>query len=152
MRRSERIFAAVFGVGLLGAVVYPILVGPPIDSFPLSNYPMFADARPTEAVRISHVVAFDARGGGRVVPPSMLGSIEVMQALRTVELSINQGTTGELCTRTAAIVGQAGAQWSDAVRVDVRLDVFNALVYFESSRSPLAGRVFATCAVPREGP
>jgi len=150
MRSSERIFAAAFGVGLLGAVLWPVLADPPFDSFPLSSYPMFAKARPTEAVPIAHVVAFDAGGGGRVVPPTMLGSIEVMQAMRTVELTLNRGDAGELCRRTAAVVREAGGAWSSAERLEVRVDVFDALVYFESDRTPKAGKTYATCRVHEE--
>lgn len=152
MRRSERIFAAVLGVGLLGAVVSPTLQSPPKDSFPLSNYPMFAQARNTKAVSIPHVVAFGGSGGGRPVPPEMLGSVEVMQALRTVEMTVNRGPTAAeaLCRSTATVLRQVGGDWSDVVRLEVRVDVFDALTYFESDRTPIAAHTYAVCSADGE--
>ena len=152
MRPSERIFAAVFGVGLLGAVVSPVFGDPPKDSFPLSNYPMFAKARHTEAVRLPHVIAFDASGAGRPVPPPILGSVEVMQALRTVQMTINRGPTAaeELCGRTAEVLRETGGEWTDVVRLEVRVDVFDAIEYFESSRAPSAAQTYAACTLQGE--
>ena len=149
MLSSERFFAAGFGLILLGAVIYPAAQDPPVDSFPLSNYPMFSKARHTKAVELPHVIAFDDAGGGRPVPPQMLGSVEVMQALRTIEISVNRGPTAadELCRRTAAIVRDTGGSWSNVVRLEVRVDVFDAIEYFEKSRTPKAAHTYAECTI-----
>ncbi|MEM6990303.1 MAG: hypothetical protein AAF721_07395 [Myxococcota bacterium] len=150
MRPTERLFSVVFGVSLLGAVVSPSLRTPPVDGFPLSNYPMFSVARETEAVRIVHVVAFDDAGGGRPVSPAMLGSIEVMQARQTVRIAVRKGRAAsmDLCSRAATQLAEAGGSWASARRVEVRVDTYDAIAYFEGDTRPHHAEVHASCPVP----
>lgn len=152
MRRGERIVAVVFGLALIGAVISPAVRQPSVDGFPLSNYPMFATAKKTEAVVIRHVIAFDGSGGGRPVPPRLLGSFEVMQAFKTVGLAVRQGkkASAELCHRVARAVADDGGSWATAVRLEVRTDTFDAIAYFEGDTRSRGGRVVAQCSIPSE--
>jgi len=149
VQATERIFAALLGIAMVGAVVSPIFGDPPVDGFPLSNYPMFSRPRDTENVKIAHVVAFDANGGGRPVSPGLLGSREVMQAYRTVFIAVRGGPSAaeDLCTRAATAVADAGADWSSAVRLEVRLDTFDAIKYFEGETRAKTSQTFAKCKV-----
>ena len=152
MRGAERIFALTFGSLLLAAVVSPMLRSPPVDGFPLSNYPMFAHDR-DRSVRIGHVIAFDAGGGGRPVPPELLGTNEVMQAHQTVVVALRQGeaAAADLCRETADAVRQAGGAWADAVRLQVRVDHYDSIAYFEGETRPRRSQTLATCEVRRDG-
>ena len=149
MQRTERIFGALLGIGMVAAVVSPMFGDPPVDGFPLSNYPTFSRPRDTENVKIAHVVAFDANGGGRPVSPGLLGSREVMQAYRTVFIAVGGGPAAakDLCERAATSVAAAGADWSTAVRLEVRLDTFDAIKYFEGETRAKSSQTFAQCKV-----
>ncbi|MBL4686046.1 MAG: hypothetical protein JKY37_15740 [Nannocystaceae bacterium] len=149
MQRVERIYPVVLGLAMFAAVLSPSLRSPPTDGFPLSNYPMFSRARNTAAMRIAHVVAFDEGGRGRPVAPHLLGSDEVMQARQTVRLAVRagRGVALDLCHRTVTAMRQAGGSWADAVRVEVRVDTYDAIAYFEGETRPHASRTIASCPV-----
>lgn len=151
MRTCERIFAIGLAVATVGAMVSPLVADPVVDGFPLSNYPMFSVARDTTAVRLAHVIAFDAGGHGRPVAPSILGSVEVMQAQQTVWAAVRRGSpaTQALCERAAAAVANAGAAWVDAVHLQVRIDTYDAIAYFEGDTAPNETEVLARCSVER---
>jgi hypothetical protein len=149
MSPGERSFAVVVGVGMLAAVVSPLVRQPVKDGFPLSNYPMFSVRVATENIRIPHVVAFDAGGGGRPVPPDLLGTSEVMQAYQTVNIAVNKGAAASaaLCRETAARVRDADGQWSAVVRLEVRLDWYDAIAYFEGQTRPHGSSTLARCTL-----
>jgi hypothetical protein len=131
------------------AVLWPLVRTPPVDSFPLSTFPMFAQSRPSE-IDIDHVVATDAAGTRRVVPPGLLGQSEVLQAKALVAGAVSRGRAASrsLCREVAERLAAEPA-WSSSVRVEVRSDRYRVIEYFDGARDPIASRVHARCALPR---
>ena len=148
--RGARLWVAAFSVGLLLAVLWPILRDPPRDGFPLSNYPMFSADRRTADAEIGHVVGFSREGRHRPVPPALLGSEEIMQALQTVRVAIRRGYAGDLCRRAAERV-RADPAYADLERLEVRTDRYDALAYFAGDTKPRSTKVHARCPVHAEG-
>lgn len=141
MSAAERAWALVVSGVLLGLVAWPAVHGR--DGFPFSSYPMFAKPRPRVA-RIPHVVAFTAESRHRPVPPDRLGTDEVMQAFRTVDIAIARGDAEALCQRVRATLAGDTA-WADAVRIEVREDWFDVIAYWRGDRKPRKQKIAASC-------
>ncbi len=146
MSVARRIFVALFSVGLLVAMLFPILRSPPRDGFPLSNYPMFSHGRERARAEIVHVVGLSREGRHRPLPPEILGTEEVMQAHQTVTVAIRGGRTAALCRRVAQVVAQEPG-YEDLERLEVRTDIYDAIAYFAGNRSPQSTRVHTRCTV-----
>jgi hypothetical protein len=147
--RGQRILVAASSLGLLVALLWPILQDPPRDGFPLSNYPMFSADRRSADAEIGHVVGYSREGRHRPVTPAMVGSEEIMQAYQTVRLSIRRGDAQALCRRTAERV-RADPAHADIERLEVRTDRYDALAYFAGDTKPRKTRVHARCSVHGE--
>lgn len=139
----HRVWAAVFGIGILGAMLWPLTRGS--DGFPLSNFPMFSRAKDSVAV-IHHVIALSSEGHHRPLLPEHLGTDEIMQASQTAKLAVQDGTAEDLCRRAAANVAEDD-DYADATHVQVRVDWFDAIAYWTGDRSPRRSVVAATCPV-----
>ncbi|WP_437280905.1 hypothetical protein WME90_10205 [Sorangium sp. So ce375] len=126
----------------------PLFRRPPVDSFPLSTYPMFSWGRHDAQTAVERAVGVDSRGGRRPIPPHLVGSEEVLQAKATLAQSIRQGARAvrALCrgiaTRVAAQDGHA-----DIVAVEIRTDTFDAVAFFEGQEAPIDSKLHATCKV-----
>lgn len=145
-----RAWAYLVSLALIGAVLWPLQQNEPKDSFPLSIYPMFSKARPTEA-SIDHVVAVATDGRQQAVPPHLVASGEVLQAKVAISHTLERGRRGaeELCRKVAAaLVDQP--DWSWAERVEVRSDRYLVLGYFSGARKPVWSRVHARCPLHPE--
>jgi len=144
--RGQRLAVAAGSVGLLLALLFPILRDPPRDGFPLSNYPMFSADRRTADAEIGHVVGFSREGRHRPLTPAMVGSEEIMQAYQTVRLAIRRGDADELCRRAAERV-RTDPDHADLERLEVRTDRYDALAYFDGDTKPRGTKVHARCPV-----
>jgi hypothetical protein len=142
---TRKLFAYGLSIVTLGAVVSPMLAAR--DSFPLSTYPMFAHTRPS-VVDIDHLVAIDAQGGRRIVPPSLVARGEVLQAKAMIDGTVQRGrrATALLCREVAARLAQDAA-WADMRTLEVRRDSFDVLGYFSGQREPQSSRVHARCRI-----
>jgi hypothetical protein len=147
--RGARLCVAVFSVGLLVAVLWPILRDPPRDGFPLSNYPMFSADRRTADAEIAHVVGFSREGRHRPVKPTVVGSEEIMQAFQTVRLAIRRGDAADLCRRAAERV-RTDPDHADLERLEVRTDHYDSLAYFAGDTKPRRTQIHARCPVSAE--
>jgi len=147
--RRERWFAIAFGLGLLSLLFVPLIRR--ADGFPLSNYPMFSRNRSTQA-DVFHVVAHSRVGEHRPVPPTLLGTVEIMQASQTAKVAAKNGpeAASELCIRVASAVADAGDDWADVDALELRKDRYDAVRYWQGERSPSSTKVFARCTVPRD--
>jgi hypothetical protein len=144
--RGQRILIAAISVGLLLAVLWPILRNPPQDGFPLSNYPMFSADRRSADAEIGHVVGFSREGRHRPVSPELLGTEEIMQAHQTVRVAIRRGYADDLCRRAAERV-RADPAYADLERLEVRTDRYDALAYFAGDTKPRTTQLHARCPV-----
>ena len=151
MNRVERVRALAISVALILLVFTPLMRETPRDDFPLSNYPMFSKPRDYRDTKIRHVVAFDAHNNGRPVTPRLVGTEEVMQAVQTVNIAVRRGAAPDLCESVAERVAQAGAEWADVVRIEVRLDRYDAIAYFEGDTRSRRGKTYAECPVEGRG-
>lgn len=144
--RRERAWAIGFGTTLLVLVFLPLVTRE--DSFPLSDYPMFSSHRENAAARVTHVVAHSRVGNHRPVPPRMLGTKEIMQAHQTALVAAKDpATAADLCARVAANVADEGEAWSDVDRLELRVDRYDAVAYWQGEHTPLRSRVYASCPV-----
>jgi hypothetical protein len=133
-------------VAFLAMVVSPAFRDPPRDSFPLSDFPMFSQGRPSPRFTVTHALAVDAAGGRRPLSPWVAtGNREVLQAM--VWLSAATRDPAESCRVIAGRVAAHGP--GEARFVELATSDFDAVAYFVSSREPVSRRVHARCAVPR---
>jgi hypothetical protein len=143
----SRLLAYGFGAGLVLLVASPGLREPSADSYPLSTYPMFARARGKPW--LDFVEGVDSQGQASHLPPSLLGSDEVMQAAATVRRAVQGGpdTLGSLCTRVAEQVAHEAAHAS-LVEVRVVGARFDPVRYFVEGPVPEERQVHHRCPVP----
>ena len=135
---------------MLALVLRPLARPAGADSFPFSSYPMFAFGRPSALTDVHHLVAFDAAGAGRPVPPKLVANDEVLQAEATLHRAVRGGrkTSAALCKQVAARLADDPA-WADIVRLDLLSDRYDALVYFAGDTTPIRTKRRARCEVPR---
>jgi hypothetical protein len=140
-----KLWAAAVALSLTAAVLWPLV--PDEDGFPLSNYPMFSTPKNTRA-KIYHVVGFTPQGQGYPLSPEMVGTDEIMQAYQTVKLAIRGGRARALCEQAAARVKDSD-DFAAVTRVQVRIDVFDSVRYWQGDRDTERTRIVAKCEVPR---
>lgn len=132
------------------SVAWPALGELDDDSFPLSNYPMFAAERGRPVM--AQIVGFDSQGQVRRLSPELLGSSEVLQAKSLVERAANGGPKARqtFCETVARRVRDA--QTDDDVSAKIsRLEIakgrFDPVTYFTVSPEPIERVVLHTCNV-----
>jgi hypothetical protein len=142
-----KVRAWAYGVSLVAVVIVasPLLGAFANDSFPISTYPMFANARPREALVSSAVMTW-SDGTSAPVPPRRVANDEVIQAFETIRQAIRQGpaATQALCERIAARVASDGAE-----TVSIVTGAYDAVAYFEGEKEPSALVVHTSCEVDR---
>src|SRR5215212_4078892 len=97
----RRAWAYVVSVAALALVFSPVLRPSQRDSFPLSTYPMFSYDRGRESALPT---AVGVTGDGeiqRLSPELISGGYEPVRAFATVEASIANGDTADLCREIA---------------------------------------------------
>jgi len=96
----NRVAAAIVSIAMLVATASPVLRKPWEDGFPLSPYAMFAFRRPTK-LTMDYPLGVTASGERRYLSPWIVGSSEVLQALRVVVRAKESRTLPELCATIA---------------------------------------------------
>lgn len=127
-------------------VVQPAFRDPPRDSYPLSNYPMFA--QPLEATNSADaVIGLTADGERRTLSPQRIAETdEVIQAVGFVYNELAAGRADRLCADVAQRVADAGP--SQVVTVQVITERQDAVAYFQGVRDPEI-TLHASCEVAR---
>jgi hypothetical protein len=100
-----RVLPVAVSIAMIAAVLEPLVRKPYDDGFPLSTYPMFASKRPT-VMTLSYALG-EGRGGERVVlSPKLVGTGEVLQAMRVFDRAVGRGRDEmlSLCKSIAARV------------------------------------------------
>lgn len=140
MGTRRRQVIAMAAVALVAALVWPATADR--DSFPLSNYPMFAAARPAETT-FRTAVGVDASGDVvRLSPRQIGGTDQVIQAAATIRRAIENGTADEVCAEIAR--RHDGA----AVTVEIVTERYDTIAWFDGDTEPIERRVHARCRVP----
>ncbi|AUX40963.1 hypothetical protein SOCE26_023650 [Sorangium cellulosum] len=146
--RERKGYAYGVSAGLVLLMLAPLFRRPPVDSFPLSTYPMFSWGRHDARTTVERAVGVGARGERRPIPPRLVGSEEVLQAKATLAQSIRQGARAAraLCRGIAARVAEQDS-YADVVAIELRTDTFDAVAFFEGQEAPVDSKVHATCKV-----
>lgn len=135
-----RLWSYVLGVVIAGATIAPVAGIPAGDSFPFSEYPMFSFRRTSTEARITHVLGVEHGGDTVVLPPSAVGTDEVIQAFETVRREVARGNAAVLCAEVAGRIDPGRFQ-----RVIVSTDLYDAAAYFEGDRESRERTVHAEC-------
>jgi hypothetical protein len=144
----NRAYAAVVSLALIGATLWPVVRDPREDGFPLSTYPMFAWKRATQQT-YRYALGETATGQRRTLSPHVVGTAEVLQAMRVLERSIGsgRGQALKLCEQIAARVA-LDAEFADLVAIRMVSGTHDAIDYLVRG---IVGREveLVRCAVPR---
>lgn len=145
----ERAQALVVSLLALGLMLSPLLRHPDEDSFPLSTFPMFSRERP-RTMTLTHAVGVDAEGKHRPIPPRVSADTgEVLQSMRTIELSVSAGRAMALCSEIAARAA-AHEELGAIERVVIETITFDAVAYFDDDPPDVEARMLhAVCRVLR---
>ncbi|MGK4006456.1 hypothetical protein WMF31_27805 [Sorangium sp. So ce1036] len=145
---ARRAYAYGVTAAMLLLMLAPLFRRPPVDSFPLSTYPMFSRGRRGASTTVERAVGVDSRGKRRPLPPRLVGSEEVLQAKATLANGIRQGprATRALCRSIAARVAEQDG-FADLVAVEIRTDTFDAVAFFEGHETPTDAKRHARCKV-----
>ncbi len=124
-----RLFAGLVTGALLAVVGSPVLRSPSDDDFPLSTYPMFATPRDTRQT-LDYAWGETRAGERRALPPPLLGTGEILQAMRIYEHAVAGGkrTLEPLCVRLAAAVA-ADARYADVAVIHIVTGTHDAIDY-----------------------
>lgn len=129
-----RALAAITSLALVGATAWPLVHDPRDDGFPLSTYPMFATRR--GAVQTYRYALGETVGGARrTLRPDLLGTGEVLQALRVVDRAFSGGhdELARLCDRIAARAA-ADRDFRDVVAIRIVSGTHDAVEYLARGR------------------
>lgn len=152
-RWRTRLFPYTVSAAVLAAVLAPVSWEPSRDSFPLSSYPMFSEARGGES-RIATVVGIDERGQRVILDPRLIGGTdEVILASATVWQAVAGGpeSSMRLCDEVARrVAARSRGRHAALTRLEVVVERFDTVAYFQGSDEPLKRQVSAHCPVPRE--
>ena len=139
MGTRRRQVIAVLAIALVAALVWPAPEGR--DSFPLSNYPMFAAARPAET-SFRTAVGVDPSGGYvRLSPTDIGGTDQVIQAAATIRQALEDDDADALCSEIAERIS------GRAIAVEVVTERYDTIAWFEGRTEPIERRVHARCPV-----
>ena len=147
----RRAVAAVISIGLIGAVLEPLVRAPDDDGFPLSTFPMFAVPRPAQ-LTMSYALGVAGDGRTRTLSPAQLGTGEVLQAFARLARALEAGpdACAALCATIAARVARDPAL-ADVVEIRLVTATHDAVAYFtRGARAAEATR--ARCDVLRGVP
>ncbi|MDH3729829.1 MAG: hypothetical protein OES13_01700 [Acidimicrobiia bacterium] len=138
--------AVVVSIVTAFLVVQPAFRDPPRDSYPLSNYPMFA--QPLEATNSADaVIGLTAAGERRTLSPRRIAETdEVIQAVGYVYNELAAGRADQLCSDVARRVADDGP--SHVVAIQVITERQDAVAYFQGVRDPEV-TLHASCEVVR---
>lgn len=119
---------------LIAATLSPVLRDPRHDGFPLSTYPMFASKRLT-TLTMTYALGEGAGGERIVLSPSLLGTGEVLQAMRVIESAVRGGPRAmtQLCTSIAARIA-GDPEYARVVAVRIVTGTHDAIEYLAHDR------------------
>ena len=138
----RRAWAYVVSVAVLALVFSPVLRPSQRDSYPLSTYPMFSYNRSRESA-LPTAVGVTLEGQIRRLSPELIsGGYEPVRAFATVEASIENGDTAELCEEIAERTVKSR---DDLVAIEVVTEVHDVVGWFDGDKEPSQRVVHARC-------
>jgi hypothetical protein len=129
-----RVTAACISLALIGATLEPLVRAPYDDGFPLSTYPMFASKRPTTWT-MTYALGQGRAGERIVLEPRLVGTGEVLQAMRVIDRAARAGR-GELATLCSAIAARVAGDtdYGNVAAVRIVTGTHDALDYLVHDR------------------
>jgi hypothetical protein len=145
-----RIKAYGVSAGMTALVLSPLFTGAP-DSFPISDYPMFA-RRPGQPTLFA-IVGAAADGSERRLAPALIGSGEVLQTKALIQRSVQLGPSGmaDLCQATAERVADSPSG-ATLAHVDIVRRRYDPIGYFMIGPTPIEQERLFRCAIPQTVP
>ena len=138
----RRAWAYVVSVAALALVFSPVLRPSQRDSYPLSTYPMFSYNRGRESALPTAVGVTPGGQIRRLSPELISGGYEPVRAFATVEASIGNGDTAELCEEIAERTVKSR---DDLVAIEVVTEVHDVVAWFDGHKEPSQRIVHARC-------
>ena len=144
-----RAFAYGVSLVLVALVISPALRDPPVDSFPLSDYPMFSHGRPSPEMTITHAHGVSASGEREPLSPMISsGNREVLQSMMTISNEVHGGRAALFCLEIAERV-VADSDLDHIESIELLTSTFDSVAYFEHGPEPLSRELHHRCQVPR---
>lgn len=144
----QRLVAYLWGAGLVLLSAWPALREPPVDSYPLSSYPMFSERRGQPLIQ--RMVAVYRDSSRQPLPPRLVANAETLQAAATIRRAIAEGKLSMLmlCHEVASRVADDG-DFSRVVRLEILQERYDPIEYFEQGRQALESQVLSGCRIHR---
>lgn len=153
---SQKPYSYVVGSLVVLAILLPLAQyskATPVDSFPLSYYPMFTKPRPDVSV-IPRVAGFDAEGREIAIPMVLLGSERMNQARRLVSRAVAKGhdPSLKLCRKIAKrLAGSNDPELRSVRELRVLKSRYSAKTYLGGDTEPMAQKTVLACPIRRGG-
>jgi hypothetical protein len=141
----RRAWAYAITVVVLALVFSPVVRPGQPDSYPLSTYPMFSFDRGRESALPTAVGITSDEQQRRLSPELISGGYEPIRAFATVETSIANGDTADLCLEIARRTAQRRVP--DVVAIEVVTEVHDVVAWFDGHKEPSTRIVHARCAL-----
>ena len=142
---------ALFCAGLLAVTLAPVAQNwakHPVDGFPFSYYPMFAE-RVGETYRVTHVVGIDRSGREHVVPFRYLGEGGMNEVRVHVRREARRDPRG-FCRQVAVTLRERAPEDLRGVQqLVVRTGLYDMQSYYAGRIEPRSEREHARCRVAR---
>jgi len=148
-----RLFAYGVSAAFIAAMLYPLSYAGRKDSFPLSDFPMFARGKKKPTLTQDFAVAFDAKGNRKAIPPELVANAEVLLAQATIRRAVRGGPDARrrFCVEIAERL--AGESAYDAWReVRVMRGTYDAVKYLTGEDKSGKEKLWARCLIPRGTP
>jgi hypothetical protein len=147
---TTRVRPYLLCIGVVVAMLSPVLRRPPVDGFPLSTYPMFSSPRGPKA-KIHTVLGVTQDGEAEVLDPRLIsGDPWASLAARvTYAASRSKAKRRALCETVAARVAANPDRASRYIELQFVTEVYDAQTYFVGRKTePEARKLLASCRVP----
>jgi hypothetical protein len=138
----NRWLAGTFSLGLLGAVLWPIVENwrpEPRDDFPLSYYPMFS-ARRGKRTKVNYMIGLDAAGRRVYIPHRLIGQGGFNQTRRQVNRIVRRGDADTLLRKVTPRIFK---KYPELVTVQLVTGTYELKRFFSGDRTPHAEEVHA---------
>lgn len=138
------------------AVLFAVVLSPvrhhwtrnPVDSFPLSYYPMFS-ARRRSTTRVVHAVGVRADGSRLDLSYKLCGEGGFNQTRRQIRRIVVSGQADVLARRVAtAVSARRSRRLADVVAVEIVTGKYRYDSFFAGDRTPVSEIMHARCDVP----
>jgi hypothetical protein len=135
-------------LALVAATLWPVLGNPRDDGFPLSTYPMFASKRKTLQT-YRYALGETAAGERRTLSPMLVGTGEVLQAIRVLDRAVSSGRAQAMKLCEAIATRAAGNdEFSDVVAIRIVSGTHDSVEYLARDRIGTETELLR-CAVKR---